>query len=67
VRELYSVAEIGERHALRVSAVSLAGILSVGFCAEPTAVPHLKIMVEGVNRELRSLRGRAGTGAASCG
>jgi WS/DGAT/MGAT family acyltransferase len=67
VRELYSVAEIGERHALRVSALSLAGILSVGFCAEPTAVPHLKIMVEGVNRELLSLRGRAGTGAASGG
>jgi diacylglycerol O-acyltransferase / wax synthase len=66
-RELYSVAEIGERHALRVSAISLAGILSVGFCAEPTAVPHLGIMVEGVSRELQSLRAIVGTGAVSGG
>jgi len=56
VRELYSVAEIGERHALRVSAISLEGILSLGFCAEPTAVPRLEIMVEGVSRELAALQ-----------
>ena len=58
VRELYSVAEIGERHALRVSAISFAGTLSLGFCAEPTAVPRLEIMVEGVSRELASLNAR---------
>lgn len=56
VRELYSVAEIGQRHALRVSAISLEGILSLGFCAEPTAVPRLEIMVEGVSRELAALK-----------
>jgi diacylglycerol O-acyltransferase len=67
VRELYSVAEIGERHALRVSAVSLAGILSIGFCAEPRAVPHLRIMVEGVNRELQSLQASVGTTGESGG
>ena len=63
VRELYSVAEIGERHALRVSALSLEGILSLGFCAEPAAVPHLRIIVDGVNRELASLQASVG-GAA---
>ena len=46
------MAEIGQRHALRVSAISLEGILSLGFRAEPTAVPRLEIMVEGVSREL---------------
>jgi hypothetical protein len=59
VRELYSVAEIGERHALRVSAISLEGILSLGFCAEPTVVPRLEIMVEGVSRELAVLKREA--------
>lgn len=56
VRELYSVAEIGGRHALRVSAMSLEGILTLGFCADPTAVPRLEIMVEGVSGELGALR-----------
>lgn len=63
VRELYSIAEIGERHALRISAVSLEGVLSLGFCAEPTAVPDLGVIVDGVNRELESLRASAGSGS----
>lgn len=64
-RELYSVAEIGERHALRVAAVSLDGILFLGFCAEPTVVPRLSSVVEGVKRELASLQASsAGAGAS---
>jgi diacylglycerol O-acyltransferase / wax synthase len=67
VRELYTVAEIGERHALRVSAVSLGDVLSLGFCADPTAVPHLRIVVEGVQRELETLRACVGADTASGG
>jgi diacylglycerol O-acyltransferase / wax synthase len=67
VWELYSVAEIGERHALRVSAVSLGDVLSLGFCADPTAVPRLRIMVEGVQRELETLRADVGADTASDG
>ena len=37
-RRLYSLAEIGERHALRVGAVSLAGGLNLGLCADPGIV-----------------------------
>lgn len=60
VREFYSVAEIGERHALRVSAISLDGTLSLGFCADVTAVPHLGSIADGVRRELAVLQaGRA--------
>jgi hypothetical protein len=58
VRNLYSVAEIGGRHALRVSAISLDGTLSIGFCAEPAAVPRLGDIVEGVNHELAVLQAR---------
>ncbi len=65
VRELYSIAEIAQRHPLRVAAVSLEDILSLGFCAEPKAVPHLRAIVEGVNRELESLQASVGTGATS--
>lgn len=65
VRELSSIAEIGLGHALRVAAMSLEGALSIGFCAEPTAVPHLKVIVAGVNRELESLRAGNGSDAAN--
>ena len=39
VTELYSVAEPADRHALRASAVSLAGRMGFGFCTDPGAVP----------------------------
>ena len=35
VAHLHSIAEIGERHALRVSATSLAGLLCFGLCCRP--------------------------------
>lgn len=66
VRELHSIAEIGERHALRVSAISLENRLSLGFCAEPTAVPHLGILVDGVNKELSSLQAVSNGAASDC-
>ena len=41
VTELYSVAEPADRHALRASAVSLAGRMGFGFCTDPGAVPGI--------------------------
>jgi hypothetical protein len=38
---LYSIAEIAPRHALRVAAVSLAGMLYAGLCADPEVLPDL--------------------------
>lgn len=43
VRSLYSLAEIRERHALRISVVSLAGTLGFGLTADPS-------LLEGVDR-----------------
>jgi hypothetical protein len=65
VRELYSIAEIGERHALRVSAISLDGVVSLGFSAEPVAVPDLQTLVEGVDREVAALQAGIGVNAPS--
>jgi hypothetical protein len=55
VTGLHSVAEIGERHALRVAVVSLAGTLGFGFCADPAIVADLDAMARGVEDETREL------------
>ena len=55
VEHLHFVAEIGERHALRVSVNSFADELSFGLCADPT-------IVDGPRRDGRRRRGR-GPGA----
>jgi len=60
VDALYSIAEIGERHALRVAAVSLAGRLYFGFCADPGIVDDLQVMAEGVEAEAAELIAAAG-------
>jgi diacylglycerol O-acyltransferase / wax synthase len=55
VAYLHSIAEIGERHALRVSATSLAGSLCFGLCADPDLVDELHLMAEGLEEEAREL------------
>ena len=42
VHALYSLAEIGEQHALRVAVVSLAGTLNVGLVADPTLLADVE-------------------------
>jgi diacylglycerol O-acyltransferase / wax synthase len=54
--ELHSVAEIGHRHALRVSVVSACGRLSFGLCADPEAVGDLRVVADGIVEELDALR-----------
>ena len=59
VQSLHSVAEIGERHALRITAVSLAGTLCFGFCADPGVVDDVQAMADGVERCAAELEGLA--------
>ena len=56
VAELYSVAEPADRHALRASAVSLAGRMGFGFCTDPGAVPGVSELAAGLDASLQELR-----------
>jgi diacylglycerol O-acyltransferase len=55
VAHLHSIAEIGERHALRVSATSLAGLLCFGLCSDPDLVDELHLMGEAIETEAQAL------------
>ena len=55
VVQLHSLAEIGERHALRVSATSLAGQLCFGLCSDPHLVDELQLMADGIEAEADAL------------
>jgi hypothetical protein len=55
VEELYSVAEPADRHALRASAVSLAGRMGFGFCTDPGAVPGVAELADGLDASLAEL------------
>jgi hypothetical protein len=57
VRALYSLAEIGERHALRVAVVSLAGTLNVGLVADPTLLADVGDLAAGMQAEAAELTG----------
>ena len=55
VREVYSLAEIAQHHALRVSVVSAAGTLFFGLCADRDAVTDLDVLTDGLNETRDSL------------
>ena len=55
VRGLYSLAEIGERHALRVAVVSFAGVLGFGLCADPSLLPDVERIAHGIEAESAAL------------
>jgi diacylglycerol O-acyltransferase len=57
VRELHSLAEISERHALRVSVISLADRLCFGFCADADLIPGVQAMADQVEPEALALLG----------
>ena len=60
VRELFTVAEIAQHHALRVAVVSASGRLGFGLCADRDAVPDFELLVEGLESSLRELAGGTG-------
>ena len=55
VETLHSIAEIGLRHGLRISAVSLADRLYFGFNADPVLVHDVEWMADGVELEAAEL------------
>jgi WS/DGAT C-terminal domain len=57
IREVYSLAEIAPHHALRVSAISFAGRIAIGLCADGDAIPELSELAKSVDRSLVELTG----------
>ena len=55
VRALYSLAEIGQHHALRVAVVSLAGTLNVGLVADPTLLTDVDLLAADMQAEAAAL------------
>lgn len=60
VRELYSLAEIAPRHALRVAVISAAGSLFFGLCADREVVDDVHVLAEGIERSADELLAVAG-------
>jgi diacylglycerol O-acyltransferase / wax synthase len=58
IRRMLSLAEIGEHHALRVTALSYAGAVAFGLCADPAAVEDLDALATGIEREAGGLLAR---------
>jgi hypothetical protein len=59
VRALYSIAEVGERHGLRVAVVTMEDELHFGLCADPGIVRDLDPLVAGILGEARELLDRS--------
>ena len=60
VEAVYSIAEIGERHALRIAVLSASGNLRFGFCSDPEIVHDLDRLARGVEAEVEALHTAAG-------
>jgi diacylglycerol O-acyltransferase len=58
VRELCSVAEPADRHALRVSALSCSGTMHFGLCTDPDALRGLDEVEAGIDAAIEELRDR---------
>jgi WS/DGAT/MGAT family acyltransferase len=59
VSALRSLAEIGERHALRITAISLAGTLHLGLTADARALQDVTALADGIRAEAADLLRRA--------
>ena len=59
VHEIHSLAEVANRHALRVSALSSGGKFSFGLCADAAVMADLDPLAWGIERELDELLGHA--------
>ncbi len=58
VTELYSLAEIRERHALRIAVVSLGGRLNFGLTADPTLLPDVDQLADQIQADASELVAR---------
>jgi diacylglycerol O-acyltransferase / wax synthase len=50
VREMYSLAEIAQQHALRIAVISMNGRLFIGLCADPEAVREMDVLRDGIEQ-----------------
>lgn len=55
VTAVYSIAEIRERHALRIAVLSLAGTLRFGLCADPTLLGDVERLAAAIEQEAEEL------------
>jgi diacylglycerol O-acyltransferase / wax synthase len=55
VREMYSLAEIADRHVLRVAVISASGSLFFGLCADRDSVPRLDVLADGLRSSAAEL------------
>jgi diacylglycerol O-acyltransferase len=55
VRDMYSIADIAERHALRVGVISYHDQLTFGLCADATLVPDLEGLAAAIEVEAAEL------------
>jgi diacylglycerol O-acyltransferase / wax synthase len=58
VSDLHSIAEPADRHALRVSAVSLDGTMHIALCTDPDALTGLGRLAEGIEASVDELLAR---------
>ncbi len=59
VTDYYSMAEPAAHHALRISAISCAGMMGLGMCTDPNALDGLDVLAGGLGRSLDELAERA--------
>jgi hypothetical protein len=52
VRDLFALAEIADRHALRVAVMSLADEVSFGLCVDAAAVADPETIAAGIEADL---------------
>jgi hypothetical protein len=62
VQAIHSIAEIGQRHALRTAVVSYAGKLRFGLCADPTLVADVDSLATEIEADAKELIADAGVG-----
>jgi hypothetical protein len=60
VVSIQGVTEVAQGHALRIGARSGLGQLSFGLCADPSVVPDLDLIIEGMRRSIDDLVMMAG-------
>jgi hypothetical protein len=58
VRELYSIAEVAEHHALRVAVISASGTMFFSLCADREAVGDLDVLRAGLRTSIDELLAR---------
>lgn len=58
VHAMFTLAEIGEHHALRIAVVSLANTLNFGLVADPTLLADVDHLASGIQAEAAALTAR---------